>query len=44
MLIGGQLAPLIASRGILSDRDVERFAAVLFATVGLAFAAKVLQG
>ena len=44
VLIGGQLAPLIASRGILSDRDVERFAAVLFATVGLAFAAKVLQG
>ena len=44
VLVGGQLAPLIASRGILSDRDVERFAAALFATVGIAFAAKVLQG
>ncbi len=44
VLLGGQLAPLIASRGLFSDSDVERFAAFLFATVGLAFAAKALGG
>lgn len=37
VLIGGQLAPLIASRGVLSDEQIERVAAVLFASVGLAF-------
>ena len=33
VLIGGQLAPLIASRGIFDDRTLERFAALLFAIV-----------
>ena len=37
VLIGGQCAPLIASRGLLSDKLIERFAAGLFALVGLAF-------
>ena len=37
VLIGGQLAPLIASKGLVSDEAIERFAATLFATVGLAF-------
>ena len=44
VLIGGQLAPLVASRGIFSDETIERFAAVLFAVVGTAFAVKALQG
>ena len=37
VLIGGQLAPLIASRGLVEDEVIERFAAVLFALVGLSF-------
>jgi uncharacterized membrane protein YfcA len=37
VLIGGQCAPLIASRGWLSDATIERFAATLFTLVGLAF-------
>lgn len=41
VLIGGQLAPLLASRGAFSDEQVERFAASLFALVGLAFAADI---
>eukprot|EP00316_Scyphosphaera_apsteinii_P024582 CAMPEP_0119317582 /NCGR_PEP_ID=MMETSP1333-20130426/43613_1 /TAXON_ID=418940 /ORGANISM="Scyphosphaera apsteinii, Strain RCC1455" /LENGTH=314 /DNA_ID=CAMNT_0007323559 /DNA_START=382 /DNA_END=1326 /DNA_ORIENTATION=- len=44
VLIGGQLAPLIASRELLSDDDIERFAAALFATVGTAFAIKSARG
>ena len=42
VLIGGQLAPLVASRRLLSDATVERFAAGLFAIVGTAFAIKAL--
>jgi uncharacterized membrane protein YfcA len=37
VLIGGQLAPLISSRGLVSDEAIERFTAALFASVGLAF-------
>lgn len=44
VLIGGQLAPLLASRGIFSDEDIERFAAGLFGLVGLAFAVKAVTG
>lgn len=44
VLVGGQLAPLIASRGLLDDEAVERFAAGLFAVVGCAFAAKAALG
>ena len=44
VLIGGQCAPLLASRGAFTDEQIERFAAGLFAIVGVAFAAKALQG
>mmetsp|Transcript_19652 Transcript_19652/g.67705 ORF Transcript_19652/g.67705 Transcript_19652/m.67705 type:complete len:290 (-) Transcript_19652:1856-2725(-) len=44
VLVGGQIAPLLAARGILSDKAIERFAASLFGVVGFAFAAKALQG
>jgi uncharacterized membrane protein YfcA len=37
VLIGGQCAPWIASRGLVPDELIERFAASLFALVGLAF-------
>ena len=40
VVIGGQLAPFIAGRGLIADATIERFAALLFAVVGLAFAAK----
>ena len=42
--IGGQIAPLLASRGTFSDEAIERFAAGLFALVGLAFALKAVTG
>ena len=42
VLIGGQLAPYLASRGAFTDEQIERFAAALFAVVGAAFAAKAL--
>ena len=42
VLIGGQIAPAIAGRGALSDKDIERFATTLFAIVGVAFAVKAL--
>ena len=42
--IGGQLAPLLASRGTFSDEAIERFAAGLFGLVGLAFAVKAATG
>ena len=44
MLIGGQLAPLIASRRLLSDDVIESIAAALFGVVGVAFAAKTIVG
>jgi uncharacterized protein len=44
VLLGGQLAPFLASRGTFSDEDVEKFAATLFAVVGMAFAAKAVTG
>lgn len=44
VLIGGQLAPFLASRGTFRDEDIERFAATLFAIVGVAFAAKAATG
>lgn len=37
VLIGGQIAPFIASRGLVSDEAIETFAATLFALVGLSF-------
>mmetsp|Transcript_30357 Transcript_30357/g.58349 ORF Transcript_30357/g.58349 Transcript_30357/m.58349 type:complete len:305 (+) Transcript_30357:864-1778(+) len=44
VLIGGQIAPFLASRGAFSDEDIERFASVLFGLVGCAFAIKAVQG
>lgn len=44
VLLGGQIAPLLASRGTFSDEDIEGFAATLFAIVGAAFAAKAAIG
>ena len=44
VLVGGQLAPYLASRSAFSDEQIERFAASLFTVVGLAFAAKTMQG
>ena len=44
VLVGGQLAPLLASRGRFTDEQIERFAATLFALVGIAFAVKAVTG
>lgn len=44
VLIGGQLAPFLASRGAFTDEQIENFAAALFAVVGCAFAAKAVLG
>mmetsp|Transcript_20036 Transcript_20036/g.29710 ORF Transcript_20036/g.29710 Transcript_20036/m.29710 type:complete len:381 (-) Transcript_20036:248-1390(-) len=44
VLLGGQLAPFLASRETFSDEDIERFAATLFAIVGTAFAIKASTG
>jgi uncharacterized membrane protein YfcA len=44
VLIGGQLAPLVASRGLVSDENIEKFAAGLFASVSLAFIVKIAVG
>ena len=44
VLVGGQLAPFLASRGMFSDDDVERFAIALFTIVGVAFATKASSG
>ena len=44
VLVGGQLAPFLASRGAFTDEQIERFAAAVFAVVGLAFAAKAAVG
>ena len=37
VLVGGQLAPLIASRGLIDDEAIETGTTVLFAVVGLRF-------
>ena len=44
VLVGGQLAPLIASRGYIDDEAIETGATILFAVVGLAFLAKGIGG
>ena len=44
VLVGGQLAPLLASKGTFSDEAIERFAATLFAIIGTAFAVKAASG
>lgn len=40
VLIGGQVAPFLASRGQFSDEQIETYTATLFAVVGIAFAIK----
>lgn len=44
VLLGGQIAPFLASKRWFSDEDIETFAATLFGIVGVAFAAKALTG
>jgi uncharacterized membrane protein YfcA len=43
-LIGGQVAPFLASRGTFADEDIERFAAALFGIIGIAFGVKTITG
>lgn len=43
-LIGGQVAPYLASRKIFSDDDIEQFTAVLFGIIGIAFGVKFISG
>jgi len=43
-LLGGQIAPWIASKRIFKDEDIEKFAAALFGSIGIAFAIKCIQG
>jgi len=43
-LIGGQVAPYLASRKMFSDEDIERFTAALFGIIGIAFAVKCISG
>lgn len=44
VLIGGQIAPYLAGKGVFDDEEIERFAARLFGLVGLAFTVKALVG
>ena len=43
-VIGGQVAPYLASRKLFSDETIEQFAAALFGIIGVAFAAKCISG
>jgi len=43
-LIGGQVAPYLASRKLFSDEDIEQFTAVLFGIIGIAFGVKFISG
>jgi len=43
-LIGGQVAPYLASRKLFSDEDIEQFTAALFGIIGVAFAVKCING
>lgn len=44
VLLGGQIAPFLASRQAFSDEEIETFAATLFAIIGIAFITKVVSG
>lgn len=44
VLLGGQIAPYLNSRGSFEDEDIEKFAAGLFGLVGTAFAVKAVLG
>lgn len=43
-LVGGQVAPYLASRRIFSDDEIERFTASLFGIVDIAFGVKCISG
>lgn len=43
-IIGGQIAPWIASRRLLNDETVEMAVAFLFGVIGVAFTAKIIIG
>jgi len=43
-LIGGQVAPYLASRKLFSDEDIEQFTAALFGIIGIAFGVKFISG
>ena len=44
VLVGGQLAPFLASRGAFTDEQIERFALRSLPWWGLVFAAKAVLG
>lgn len=44
VLLGGQIAPYLNSRGVIEDEDIEKFAVGLFGVVGTAFAVKAVVG
>jgi uncharacterized membrane protein YfcA len=43
-VLGGQIAPYIASRRLLDDEIIEQVVAALFGVIGVAFAAKAVVG
>jgi hypothetical protein len=43
-VLGGQIAPWIASRRLLDDEKIESVVAALFGIIGVAFAAKAVVG
>jgi len=43
-LVGGQIAPYLASRKLFSDEDIEQFTAALFGIIGIAFGVKFISG
>jgi len=44
VLIGGQIAPYLAGKGVFEDDQIEKFAAALFGVVGIAFTIKAFVG
>ena len=42
VIIGGQIAPFIASRELFEDETIERFASLVFLFIGLLFAVKAV--
>jgi len=44
VLLGGQIAPYLAGKGVFKDEEIETFAAGLFGFVGVAFLVKALVG
>ena len=44
VLIGGQVAPYLASKAFFADEEVELFVVVLLCSVGVVFAIKAIVG